>query len=537
MAIKWAGISLTSVRLGIESRLQKADTIDTKLTTISEGSNEHKIVVLDNSGNLKFRTNLSLTGATGSPGAQGITGTQGTRGLTGLTGPTGPNGSTGSTGTQGTTGTIGATGTQGTTGSTGATGLLGTQYVFVQANGTDIENAIELQAAYDLAITKVVTTQALSAPYDAPSQDTPTALIFYDFSGYLPVLIQGQSYTFNVEGVDMIGEVVMEMGSFRYVVEFPTAFTYNGGYVRVYTPEIVKSTVIAAPGNYNFENGDFIMGTQYVDLVSLDGNRSIVFNGVSTIEITANNVFVKGVDVLDKRFTIASNLNALKLENCKGGANSFGISIIVPGTFIDCEGGNNSFGTYGTASGTFINCTGSDASFGNIASGTFINCTGGYGSFGINAIGSTASGVFSHCTSGGGSFGGNNGTASGTFTNCIAVENSFGGVTASGTFTNCIGRNNSFGALNSSSTASGTFINCTAAEYSFGGGGGTASGVFSNCRGGEKSFGGRNFNSSITGTLSGKLYYCRLTSGTFITKSGAGRVVLCIDGNNNQNNQ
>jgi hypothetical protein len=37
--------------------------------------------------------------------------------------------------------------------------------------------------------------------------------------------------------------------------------------------------------------------------------------------------------------------------------------------------------------------------------------------------------------------------------------------------------------------------------------------------------------------LTGTLYYCRLRSGTFRTKSGAGRTILCIDGNNNQNNQ
>jgi len=39
------------------------------------------------------------------------------------------------------------------------------------------------------------------------------------------------------------------------------------------------------------------------------------------------------------------------------------------------------------------------------------------------------------------------------------------------------------------------------------------------------------------GVLSGKLYYCRLTYGTFKTVSLGGRTVLCIDGNNNQNNQ
>jgi len=187
-------------------------------------------------------------------------------------------------------------------------GLGGTQYVFVAANGTDVQNAAELQAAY-------VTAQGMS-------------------------------------------------------------------------PSITnRITVIAAPGNYDFSTANFEMDTEYIDLVSLDGNKSIVFNGSNTIEITANDVFVRGVDVGTLNFTIANSLNLLRVENCTGG------------------------------------------------------------------------------------------------------------------------------------------------DDSFGGGGGTASGTFTDCIGGVGSFGGGG------GTLDGFLYYCRLTSGTFVTVSGSGRTVLCIDGNNNQNNQ
>jgi hypothetical protein len=420
-------------------------------------------------------------------------------------------------------------------------GLEGTQYVFVQANGTDVENAIELQAAYDLAITKIQTTEVLSAPYTDPIVISPAILMLFDFNETLPPLIQGQSYTFNVEGVDMIGEVIYQMEFFEYEVEFPTAFTYNGGDVRVYVSEIIKSIVIAAPGNYNFENGNFIMDTDYVDLVSLDGNRSIVFNGANTIQITANNVFVKGVDVLRKAFIISASLPNLIVENCKGGDYSFGYQVNASGTFTNCQGDYGSFGGSGIASGVFTNCQGGGDAFGGngTASGVFTNCQGIYGSFGGSGI---ASGTFTNCQGDYDSFGGN-GTASGVFTNCTAAANanSFGGGggTASGTFTNCQGRDRAFGGgSSSSSTASGRFTNCIAlGSYNFGGGGGTASGTFNNCIGGEKSFGGANFNGTLPGVLSGKLYYCRLTLGTFRTKSGAGRVVLCIDGNNNQNNQ
>jgi hypothetical protein len=344
------------------------------------------------------------------------------------------------------------------------------------------------------------------------------------------------------------------------------------------------------------------MDTQYIDLVSLDGNRSVIFNytdsmgtGNGTISITANDVFVKGVDVQLKNFTIATNLNLLRVENCRGGEFSFGGDttygsnpIIVSGTFIDCDYTVNSggfmFGGGGFASGTFINCSGNAGSFGSrstgeasgvfenckcygggfgqegtasgtfincvaintsmgafgvIASGTFINCRieGGSGGFGTGSytdpstgeqVGSDASGVFINCISGDYSFG-QQGTASGTFINCTGGAYSFGENIASGTFTNCIAGGQSFGA-SSGNTASGTFMNCTAGDQSFGYQG-TASGTFTNCTGGSGAFGGDG------GTLSGKLFYCRLTSGMFTTVSGAGITRLCLDGSNVENNQ
>ena len=352
-------------------------------------------------------------------------------------------------------------------------GLGGTQYVFVAANGTDLQNAAELQAAY-------VTAQGMS-------------------------------------------------------------------------PSITnRITVIAAPGSYNFSTANFVMNTDYIDLVSLDGNKSIVFNGSNTIEITTNDVFVRGVDVGTLNFTIANSLNLLRVENCSGGDYSFGgDGGTASGTFTDCSGGDESFGGYNLANGTFTNCSGGETAFGGsggIASGTFTDCTGGGDSFGGGSgnadgvfnsctggdssfgTGGTADGTFTNCTGGDYSFGGDGGTADGTFTDCTGGFDSFGGGggTAYGTFTDCSGGNGSFGAFG---TAGGIFNNCTGGKNSFGSEG-TASGVFNSCIGGDRAFGGGG-----GGTLSGFLYYCRLTSGTFLTVSVGGRTVLCIDGNNNQNNQ
>jgi hypothetical protein len=329
-------------------------------------------------------------------------------------------------------------------------GLEGTQYVFVAADGTDIENAAELQAAY-------VTAQGM----------------------------------------------------------FPSITN--------------RITVIAAPGNYNFSTANFEMDTDYIDLVSLDGNKSIVFNGSNTIEITTNDVFVRGVDVGTLNFTIADSLNLLRVENCSGGDYSFGSGGTASGTFTNCTGLYGSFGgDTGTANGVFTNCSGGNFSFGGngIASGVFTDCTGLDRAFGS---GGTADGTFTDCTGAGGSFGGNAGTASGGFTNCSGEDNSFGGGggTASGTFINCIGV---FGSLGGNGgDASGVFTNCTGADRAFGWNG-NADGTFTNCTGGGGAFGGG-------GTLDGFLYYCRLTSGTFETVSGAGITRLCIDGNNVENNQ
>lgn len=310
-------------------------------------------------------------------------------------------------------------------------GLEGTNYIYVMANGTDTDNAAELQAAYTAA-------QALS-----PSSTN-------------------------------------------------------------------RITIVCGPGNYNFDSTAFVMDTEYIDLVSLDGNRSIIFNSADpggTIDITANDVFVKGVDVGTKTFTIGDDLSLLKVENCKGGSDSFSGVGTISGTFTNCTGGFYSFGNVGTISGIFTNCVGGNYSFGN---------------------GGTVSGIFTNCTGGGDSFG-NGGTASGTFTNCIGGSGSFGGSggTASGKFTNCTGGNYLFG---SGGIASGTFTNCVGVDASFGSEG-TVSGTFTNCQGGEYSFGGNG------GTLTGKLFYCRLTSGIFQTVSGGGITRLCLDGTDVENNQ
>ena len=65
---------------------------------LSSGTTENRIVVADTGGNLKFRTDLSLTGAQGATGATGAAGNKGSQGDKGATGPTGPQGNKGQKG-------------------------------------------------------------------------------------------------------------------------------------------------------------------------------------------------------------------------------------------------------------------------------------------------------------------------------------------------------------------------------------------------------------------------------------------------------
>jgi hypothetical protein len=244
---------------------------------------------------------------------------------------------------------------------------------------------------------------------------------------------------------------------------------------------INRFSVLVAPGKYQFTS-DFILDTQYIDIVSLTGEKDVYLIGTGSISVTANDVYVRGIDVGNNNFEIATNLNLLKVKNCKGGDESFGGTpdplpgnpaspgITVAGTFIDCEGGNYSFGGNGSAYGTFINCIGGSTSFGNMCNGTFTNCVAGDESF------------------------------------------AFGGDIEGGTMENCVGGADSFAPVG--------FIKVDA--------------TLKNCTGGSNSF------ASGIDPIDGLLFGCRLTSGNFtqsITNiQGDGKILSCINDDNTEAN-
>lgn len=308
--------------------------------------------------------------------------------------------------------------------------LNGTNYLMVYGTGTPQENAAELQAAYEAA-------KKMPRFIGFTSPTSPT----YMYVGQTFGVYMGGSPTYYKILVD--GEYIPYQMSGSAIVTESEA-------------KSVRTTVIVAPGEYNFGASAFVVDAESINIVSLTGNSDVFISSTEKnlsqnyfygIKVTANNILVKGINCKTNTFYIADNLDNLICEYCIGGDYSFG-------------------GWMGNVSGTFNNCKGGDYSFGGYDGnvlGTFNNCIGGNYSFGTN-----------------------NGTVSGTFNNCIGGNASFGayGGTISGTLNYCIGSTNSFG---------------------------------------------------LYGTIasSARLYYTRLTSGTFPTPVAGGRLILCIDGSNN----
>jgi uncharacterized delta-60 repeat protein len=374
-------------------------------------------------------------GFQGDRGFQGSTGIRGAQGLKGDQGAIGPQGDTGSQGSQGRQGPLGLQGSLGNQGIAGPQGNFGVQgYQGYQGNqGTQGPG---------------VGAQGLQGPIgpEGPQgvRGFQGSIGFQGLAG-----LQGEPGIEGPQGPQ--GEPGDDWdGGTNYILVkaqgTPTenatelAIAYNNAVLM--SPSINNEiTIIAAPGLYDFEGSMFIMNTEYTNLVSLDGTRSIIFSALlnpnnltaGSIDVAANNIHVKGVDVLDKKFQVGDNLYDINIEDCRGGDYSFSnTGGSIAGSFTNCVAGSYSFGSmFANVSGIFTKCTAGDYSFGSLGSyayGTFVDCIAGGNSFGssnyLYGI-SVASGNFINCIAGGSSFG-NGGEASGYFLDCAAGSESFG---------------------------------------------------------------------------------------------------------------
>lgn len=211
-----------------------------------------------------------------------------------------------------------------------------------------------------------------------------------------------------------------------------------------------RYAVLLGSGKYQFTQS-FTLDTPYIDVVSLTGYKDVYITGSNTIQVSADNVYVRGIDVGSKNFTITSSLPNSILKNCKGGSSSFGGSIVpsaytISSTFVDCEGGDYSFAGNGNAYGTFINCTAGDYSFGNNCDGTFTDCVGGASSFASQ--GDIEGGTLENCTAGIDSFA------------------AFGNIISPSILKRCVGNTNSFCTI-ISTNMHGLLENCQLIGSSF----------------------------------------------------------------------
>lgn len=186
-----------------------------------------------------------------------------------------------------------------------------------------------------------------------------------------------------------------------------------------------RVTIEVHPGDYNFGATAFTVNTQFIDIVSTTGNPDVYIHSTESgkgINVTANDVYLKGITTKATTFYTADSLASLKLENCIGGDASFGgWGGTFSGTAINCTGGIKAFGGDGVCSGTVIGCSAGAASFGGgllgLLSGTATNCTGGNDSFGGSSL--------------------NDCGISGKAINCVGGNTSFKSIMATGEITNC----------------------------------------------------------------------------------------------------
>lgn len=306
--------------------------------------------------------------------------------------------------------------------------LSGTNYIMVYGVGTPTENAAELQAAYDAA------------------KNMPRYLGEFAFTDSISIY-KGQ--TLKVIGPNVYIKALTD-------TSIPIGNLFGDSNLRTIIPteveaKSVRTTVIVAPGDYTFDATKFEVDATGINIVSLTGNADVKLDGTN---VTADYVYIKGIDNGINRFMVASNLDNSVFENCVGGDYSFGnddeLSIVISSTFIKCKGGRGAFGVGEAAqlTGTFIDCVGGYYAFlGNgyegILSGTFVNCIGGDNSFGSDDA-SSIPGNFTNCIGGAYSFGGWVDAPvgiNGVLLNCRLTSGIFAPVIGDGKMCNCIDGN------------------------------------------------------------------------------------------------
>lgn len=220
----------------------------------------------------------------------------------------------------------------------------------VYAIGTPEENAAELQTAYDAA------------------KNMPRYLGLVDLSDSEPKSLY-------------IGQTLENDNNDDYYLILETLI--NADITVIEREQITeaeakstRTTVIVAPGKYTF-TAPFAVDTEYIDIVSLTGNADVLLSGIT---VTANNVYLKGINCADNVLSLQSTAT---LDNCRSSNNlsPVGVGGAMGGTLINCEFNGDGLGG-DNFTGLMIGCS--------LNNGVYPTILAGHISYCINADGSAA---------------------------------------------------------------------------------------------------------------------------------------------------
>lgn len=389
--------------------------------------------------------------------------------------------------------------------------LGGENYIFVNSNGTPIENGISVLSAYAAAQAMTPNGAALSA------------------TNRVVILLAPGYYSFD-EGSPTGG-----------------IFTVNSSFIDLESLSGVPDVYFSS-----------------MQVLSTGGGINVRISGIDT---TKNSYLSTGPFAL---YTTGGVNENIYIKDCIGGDYSFGaFSSGFKGTIDTCVAGNYSFGYTADVSPVGMSFVGINPTL----YGTYKNCIGGNYCFLSSqaSAGGTGSvnnlGIIDNCRSGSNSFAYSIGDITlnnGTISNCVStgtksfcVSDSGNGVDNSGLIINCRGTGNSFAVSDNAfglAYNSGRIIECTATgnncfaahvtvpnqAYNYGsiincnannssnafcGGTGTNGGWISNCIASSLAFCCNNSSG-----IGSDIYRCTLINDTFtVGATGGGRVVLGID--------
>jgi hypothetical protein len=260
-------------------------------------------------------------------------------------------------------------------------GLEGTDFVYVPADGTPAENGQALYDTYTNLTPRVEGTGLIESFTFGVMQNGGTEL--YTF--YNPNLSNGQTYTIvdaNFAAFTLI--CIYDSNNGVLYVQSSTGTVPTSGYVAydIYGDVYAETMVLMAPGNYQLPL-DLVLSKGKVSLSSLTGFADCYFHGTKTINITTNNIRVRGINTQIAGLPILTTgqIYNSTIENCVGGNYSFsagqGNTSQTYGIFKNCHGLNYSFGGDGAFAGSAYNCTAGSYSFGTDYFGYAEDCNSG----------------------------------------------------------------------------------------------------------------------------------------------------------------